>query len=299
MAGRSWNDSTYRYGFNGMEKDDEVKGGGNHLDFGARGYDPRLGRFLSVDPLFKQFPELTPYQFASNRPIDGIDIDGLEHASYLVKLNDRGKVIQSLETSRNIYHVGQQGWGTRYTFVDEKGNKVFQVFKPSDPPLIWTGANRPLYVSGVKVLGYYDELTGADGFKNGGWQAMVGTAGLLLGAGELAIAKTAGQIIWGIISTAIATDDLISTDGKSLSENIAGSNTASGIINLSKSALSFKNAVSSTLSQIDEGANAIKAISTLVDTYGGVENFKEALNNFKTEVKQGMERQNSEKNEPE
>ena len=44
-------------------------------------YDPRLGRFLSVDPLTKEYSMLTPYQFASNRPIDGIDLDGLEFAT--------------------------------------------------------------------------------------------------------------------------------------------------------------------------------------------------------------------------
>ena len=42
-------------------------------------YNGRMGRFLSVDPITKQYPELTPYQFASNRPIDGIDLDGLEY----------------------------------------------------------------------------------------------------------------------------------------------------------------------------------------------------------------------------
>jgi uncharacterized protein RhaS with RHS repeats len=41
-------------------------------------YDPRLGRFLSVDLIAKQYPELTPYQFASNTPIQAIDLDGLE-----------------------------------------------------------------------------------------------------------------------------------------------------------------------------------------------------------------------------
>lgn len=41
-------------------------------------YDPRLGKFLSVDPITQKYPELTPYQFASNRPIDGIDQDDLE-----------------------------------------------------------------------------------------------------------------------------------------------------------------------------------------------------------------------------
>src|SRR4029078_6259913 len=69
---------SYRYGFNGKENDNEVKGEGNQQDYGMRIYDPRLGRFLSRDPIFRKYPELTPYQFASNRPIDGIDLDGLE-----------------------------------------------------------------------------------------------------------------------------------------------------------------------------------------------------------------------------
>jgi RHS repeat-associated protein len=70
----------YRYGFNGKENDNEVKGEGNQQDYGMRIYDPRLMRFLSVDPISNDYPELTPYQFASNRPIDGIDQDGLEYA---------------------------------------------------------------------------------------------------------------------------------------------------------------------------------------------------------------------------
>ena len=37
-----------------------------------------VSRFLSVDPIAKQYPELTPYQFASNTPIMAIDLDGLE-----------------------------------------------------------------------------------------------------------------------------------------------------------------------------------------------------------------------------
>jgi RHS repeat-associated protein len=68
----------YRYGFNGKENDNEVKGEGNQQDYGMRIYDGRIGKFLSVDPLTKQYPELTPYQFASNSPIFAIDRDGLE-----------------------------------------------------------------------------------------------------------------------------------------------------------------------------------------------------------------------------
>ncbi len=78
MVGRSYSSGTYRYGFNGQENDNEVKGEGNQQDYGMRIYDPRLGRFLSVDPITKKYPELTPYQFASNTPLWAVDLDGLE-----------------------------------------------------------------------------------------------------------------------------------------------------------------------------------------------------------------------------
>ncbi|MGB0431208.1 MAG: RHS repeat domain-containing protein [Bacteroidia bacterium] len=68
----------YRYGFNGKEQDPEWNGGGNMYDYGFRIYDPRIAKFLSVDPLFKSFPWYTPYQFAGNKPIWAIDLDGLE-----------------------------------------------------------------------------------------------------------------------------------------------------------------------------------------------------------------------------
>ncbi len=78
LVGRTYSLPKYRYGFNGKEKDDEVKGIGAQYDYGFRIYDPRIARFLSVDPLTKKYPELTPYQFASNTPIQGVDLDGLE-----------------------------------------------------------------------------------------------------------------------------------------------------------------------------------------------------------------------------
>jgi RHS repeat-associated protein len=75
-------EGAYRYGFNGKEKDNDVKGGeGTQQDYGMRIYDPRLGRFLSVDPITASYPMLTPYQFSSKSPIINIDLDGLEGIS--------------------------------------------------------------------------------------------------------------------------------------------------------------------------------------------------------------------------
>lgn len=69
---------TYRYGFNGKEREDEWSGTGNIYDYGFRIYNPRLGKFLSVDPLTSSYPWYTPYQFAGNKPIWAVDLDGLE-----------------------------------------------------------------------------------------------------------------------------------------------------------------------------------------------------------------------------
>jgi RHS repeat-associated protein len=66
----------YRFGFNGQEKDNELKGVGNSLDFGARMYDSRLGRWLSLDPLAAKYPTLSPYNFVGNSPLMFIDPDG-------------------------------------------------------------------------------------------------------------------------------------------------------------------------------------------------------------------------------
>ena len=83
VPNRHGNSSSYRYGFNGKENDNVIMGEGNFEDYGMRMYNIRIGRFPNVDPLTKSYPELTPYQFSSNSPIQNIDIDGLEGGYYM------------------------------------------------------------------------------------------------------------------------------------------------------------------------------------------------------------------------
>jgi RHS repeat-associated protein len=52
-----------------METDDEVVGTGNSYTTDYRQYDPRLGRWLSIDPLFRNFPWQSPYAAFDNNPI--------------------------------------------------------------------------------------------------------------------------------------------------------------------------------------------------------------------------------------
>ncbi|MBK7911439.1 RHS repeat-associated core domain-containing protein [Candidatus Pollutiaquabacter sp.] len=78
MPARDFSSSGYRYGFNSEEKDDEVKGVGNSYIFKFRIYDPRLGKFLSIDPFAKSYAWNSPYAFAENDVIRAIDLEGLE-----------------------------------------------------------------------------------------------------------------------------------------------------------------------------------------------------------------------------
>jgi len=63
-----------RYRYNGKEKDGES----GLYNYGMRYYAPWMCRFVSVDPLAGEYPHYTPYQYAGNKPINFIDLDGLE-----------------------------------------------------------------------------------------------------------------------------------------------------------------------------------------------------------------------------
>lgn len=77
MPGRHGSEgSEYRYGYQGSEKDDEVKGSGNSYTTKFRMYDPRIGRWLTRDPKHNAMPWESPYSYSNNSPIIGNDPDG-------------------------------------------------------------------------------------------------------------------------------------------------------------------------------------------------------------------------------
>ncbi|MBL7786513.1 MAG: hypothetical protein JNM36_11455 [Chitinophagales bacterium] len=98
QSARSVSTGDYRFGFNGMEQTKGVQGNGqgNFYDYKNRDYDSWGIRFKRLDPIAAQYPMLSPYQFASNRPIDGIDLDGKEWA---IKSVEDGVVTLSLTAS--------------------------------------------------------------------------------------------------------------------------------------------------------------------------------------------------------
>jgi RHS repeat-associated protein len=129
MEGRTsdlGDNEAYRYGFNGQENEDEISGSGNTVDFGERIYSPRIGRFLSADPLIVkqgQYPELSPYQFASLTPIQAIDLDGLE-GLIVIRIGDKppsnfNKTLFASELQKRLIESGAHK-DTRVVFENSK-----------------------------------------------------------------------------------------------------------------------------------------------------------------------------------
>ncbi len=119
---RSFSSDIYRFGFNGYEKDNELKGMNNSIDFGARIYDNRLGRFYSVDPI--TYPYWSPFQYDGNSPIFIKDVLGMGIGDPQKKAARQDKRYSRLEKrlSRKYsgdedklqYELGKRGSKKRY-----------------------------------------------------------------------------------------------------------------------------------------------------------------------------------------
>ncbi len=122
LPSRNTGETAYRFGYQGKEHDDELKSTANSYDFGARMYDPRVGRWLSMDPLQAKYPDLSPYNFCANDPVNLMDPDGNEiHAAYIQDRWGRNKyviVTSDVLDHQYVYNRLTKQW----TVVDTKGS---------------------------------------------------------------------------------------------------------------------------------------------------------------------------------
>jgi RHS repeat-associated protein len=116
LDGRTIQGDFYRRGFNGMEKDDEVKGGGNSYTTEFRQYDSRVGRWLSLDPMDKKYPSSSPYSAFNNNPVYFKDPKGLEGEDPKSSKKEKGAGNKELKLPQDAVIKGR--------FVDKDKNGV-------------------------------------------------------------------------------------------------------------------------------------------------------------------------------
>ncbi|SNZ01686.1 hypothetical protein [Flagellimonas pacifica] len=139
MPSRNFDSGEYRYGFQGQEKDSELKGEGLSVNYKYRMHDARIGRFFAVDPLAYDYPWNSPYAFSENRVIDGLELEGAEYLDSdearvnvnwgFIRLHHRNisGFTRSFARNNDLYGNGTIDFGysdVNYDFSSFKSNKV-------------------------------------------------------------------------------------------------------------------------------------------------------------------------------
>jgi len=109
-----------KYQYNGKELSEDYEI--DLMDYGARWYDPSIGRFSSTDRFAEKYSSMTPYQYGANNPIRFIDINGdsinvadiaaarpKEWAQTLQELKDFTGLELSIDDSGNMTYTKPDG----------------------------------------------------------------------------------------------------------------------------------------------------------------------------------------------
>ena len=149
-----------------------MKGLGNSLDFGARMYDSRLGRWLSLDPLQAKYPGLTPYGFVANSPLMFIDPDGrvIKNAeppgskNYIRMERAIGIIQKTNEKLYNELHNSPTVVNLRFGQVDNAPKPAYTMDRPGENNMIRQAAPPVKHVEGLTQPVYKIDpsITGAD-----------------------------------------------------------------------------------------------------------------------------------------
>lgn len=110
------------YKFGGKELQTEF--GVEMYDFGARNYDPAIGRWMNIDPLAEHPKQIgfSPYVYAANNPVYFIDPDGRLFDDYgLDEATGKISLIKKTDDDTDTLYAGS-GEGASFVKDESKGS---------------------------------------------------------------------------------------------------------------------------------------------------------------------------------
>ena len=112
-------DNNYLYNGKELNRDFDI----NLYEYGARWYDPAIGRFTGVDPIADDFPHLSVYNYASNDPIKNIDLHGLQGVPNYMVEHVKDRIENAVQGTVDNISNAVQGAGN-YIYDKIVGNDV-------------------------------------------------------------------------------------------------------------------------------------------------------------------------------
>ncbi|RUT69904.1 hypothetical protein D0817_14920 [Flavobacterium cupreum] len=174
----------YRYGFQGQEKDKELKGEGNSLNYTFRMHDPRIGRFFAIDPLTHDYPSNSPYAFSENDVISHVELEGLEKRPAI-----QGPIDGLINGILNFSGLDGLKLSTDEAKNGEEANKIMT--KKKEAMHRTQNATKVVQKATYVTIG-----VGASPFIAGGI-AEAGAAGLISEAGSYIWTSQTAGLTWG------------------------------------------------------------------------------------------------------
>ena len=150
-----------RYLYNGKEIQNQTLSSQffGMYDYGARYYDPVIGRWMGVDPMAEKYFFLSPWSYVVNNPMNAIDPDGRD----VWKINSLGKIVNRIkDKNQDAFYVVDKNGNRRFT-TDEEGNKHYNSISFEYGTI--TNFEKSGWFSSTTRFAVNSESSGADLFK--------------------------------------------------------------------------------------------------------------------------------------
>jgi RHS repeat-associated protein len=210
----------YRYGFQGQEKDNQLKGKGNSYNYKYRMDDPRIGRFLSIDPKADDYPWNSSYAFSEDVVINAVEMEGLEKVYHYNVYKEGQLTVKKLTKVTSDKSLRE---AYKYIYTNNTGKVISTEMRQAyeiNPNkgfydnMIDYNLNENNYWSAFewKVKKMDKNLYGPENVENG-LRLMANTVGFLLSGATLASAAKLTSKIVATGGLVLSFDDLTNVDG--------------------------------------------------------------------------------------